>query len=81
MPKQVDKHKAFYLGKSSKGRGFMRLSPFYEDEAADFYWYAGFDGKTEEEMGLSLVVVGTGGMATPSDAPDTSTPEPVSILP
>jgi hypothetical protein len=80
MPKKVDKNKAFYLGKSSKGRGFMRLSPFYEDETADFYWYAGYDGKTEEEMGLALVVVG-GGMATPTpESQDTSTPEPVKLL-
>jgi hypothetical protein len=77
MPKKVDPHKAYYLGKSSKGRGFIRLSPFYEDEQADVYWYGGYDGKTEEEMGLKLVVVG--GMATPAPGetnPLTSGPLP-----
>jgi len=72
MPKPVNQHKAYYAGKRAKVMGFGRLSPFYEDEKADFYFYGGFDGRTEEDMGLALVVVG--GMATPTEAPDTTTP-------
>jgi len=64
MPKTTAPRIAFYKGQSAKGRGFMRLSPFYEDEKADFYFYGGYDGKTEEDMGLALIVV-SGGMATP----------------
>ncbi len=72
MPQKIDPRKAFYAGSSAKKRGFIRLSPFYEDEKADALFYGGYDGKTEEDMGLALIVVG-GGMAV-SEAPSTTTP-------
>jgi hypothetical protein len=58
----IEPRVAFYRGQSAKKRGFTRISPFYENETADQF-YGGYDGKTEEEMGLVPIVVG--GMAIP----------------
>lgn len=42
--------RAHYAGGVAKERGFMRVSPYYEDELAESLWLAGFDGKKFEDV-------------------------------
>lgn len=71
MPKAIDPRRAFVSGRVAKTRGFIRLSPFYEDEAADKLFFNGYDGLTEEQAGVPPLVLG--GMAKPDEKPDTTT--------
>lgn len=40
---------AFESGKKAKHYGFARVTPYYEAAKSDYFWFAGFDGKTMEE--------------------------------
>lgn len=42
---------AYSLGMKHKGIGMMRVSPIYDDELADQYFFAGYDGKPIEDVG------------------------------
>lgn len=42
---------AYSLGLKYKGIGMMRVSPIYDDELADQYFFAGYDGKPIEDVG------------------------------
>jgi len=46
---------AWNRGKTDKSKGFVRVSPFYEDDVADYFWFAGWDGRTFEEAQQTLV--------------------------
>jgi hypothetical protein len=44
------KHTAYTCGERWKASGAMRVSPYYEDAAADAAFFAGFDGAPEPTL-------------------------------
>jgi hypothetical protein len=44
------KHTAYRCGARWRESGAMRVSPYYEDEAADAAFFAGFDGAPEPTL-------------------------------
>lgn len=41
--------KAYFTGKLARAKGFERVSPYYECEPLDHYFFAGWDGKSWEQ--------------------------------
>ena len=48
------KQKWYKSGQSAKTRNFARLSPFYENSTADYFFFCGFDGISFKEAVKSL---------------------------
>lgn len=46
----IEPRVAYDSGRASKNKGLMRVSPYYENEKADKYWYAGYDGVEFDEI-------------------------------
>lgn len=46
---KIHPRKAHASGQHSKKQGFGRVSPYYNAEKSDHFWFAGYDGKTMEE--------------------------------
>lgn len=44
------KHTAYERGVHARKSGWERLSPYYEDEVSDVYFFAGYDGLKYEEI-------------------------------
>ena len=44
MSRQVNAKEAYDAGAKAKRSGFMRVTPYYEQARADYWWLAGFDG-------------------------------------
>jgi hypothetical protein len=53
----IKKDTAYKCGQSAKARGFGRISPYYEDEAADRAFFAGFDGQLKPTLDELLAPV------------------------
>jgi hypothetical protein len=53
----IKKDTAYRCGQSAKDRGFGRLSPYYEDEAADKAFFAGYDGESKPTLDELLAPV------------------------
>src|SRR5579864_8044563 len=52
MKLPVNTRIAFEMGVAARAKGLPRISPFYEDERADKFWYGGYDGQSMEELPL-----------------------------
>lgn len=42
---------AWFKGNSARGR-YMRISPYYEDQGRDIFWFAGYDGVSLQDAVL-----------------------------
>lgn len=54
---EMRKRRAYFRGQSARENGWVRVSPFYEDDGADMAWFAGYDGEPEPTMDAILVPV------------------------
>ena len=48
--KFIDLKDAYENGQESKKKGFMRVTPYYENEQLDKYWFAGYDDIKIEDV-------------------------------
>ena len=48
--KHAELIRAFEKGKLAKQKGFMRISPFYEEKTLDEYFFRGYDGFKFDEI-------------------------------
>jgi hypothetical protein len=53
----IKKDAAYKCGQSAKARGFGRISPYYEDVAADRAFFAGYDGQSKPTLDELLAPV------------------------
>jgi hypothetical protein len=51
------KHTAYLCGQRATSMGMMRVSPYYEDGAANAAFFAGFDGRDEPTLDELLAPV------------------------